>query len=151
MFEDFYTIYFQPPQSSSTVVFHDGSSTTNPNSNTFSLFLSFVSFIFSDFNRKRFFKKKYSKHFVGENQKTHTKLCLLILWHIADEPYVQSAMQDVHLANRISLYKPSMLHRAASFEPISPNPTTLSTALLELLTDFNSTHLMQQFPFSQYQ
>ncbi|KAE9555336.1 hypothetical protein FO519_001418 [Halicephalobus sp. NKZ332] len=125
-----------PPQSSSPNVFHDGNSTTSPNSNTFSLFLSFVSFIFSDFNR--------------ENQKTHAKLCLLILWHIADEPYVQSAMQDVHLANRISLYKPSMLHRAASFEPISPNPTTLSTALLELLTDFNATHLMQQFPFSHY-
>lgn len=60
-------------------------------------------------------------------------------------------MQDVHLANRISLYKPALLHRAASFEPISPTSTTLSTALLELLTDFNSAHLMQQFPFFHYQ
>lgn len=75
---------------------------------------------------------------------------MLILWHIVDEPYVQSTMQDVHLANRVSLYKPAMLHRSAAFEPISSDPTTLSTALLELLTDFNATHLMQSFPFSHY-
>jgi hypothetical protein len=108
-----------------------------PNSNVFSLFLSFSSFVFADFDTKQ--------------QQDQAKLCLLILWHIICEPYVQNAIQDMHLSTIISLYKAPMLHRSASFDPISPTPITLSTALLELLTDFNSTHLKHNFPFLHYQ
>uniref|UniRef100_A0AC34F270 Uncharacterized protein n=1 Tax=Panagrolaimus sp. ES5 TaxID=591445 RepID=A0AC34F270_9BILA len=107
------------------------------NSNVFSLFLSFSSFVFADFDSKQ--------------QQDQTKLCLLILWHIINEPYVQNAIQDMHLSTNISLYKSPMLHRSASFAPISATPITLSTALLELLTDFNSTHLKHNFPFLHYQ
>uniref|UniRef100_A0A914Y6H7 Armadillo-like helical domain-containing protein n=1 Tax=Panagrolaimus superbus TaxID=310955 RepID=A0A914Y6H7_9BILA len=106
------------------------------NSNVFSLFLSFSSFVFADFDSKQ--------------QQDQTKLCLLILWHIINEPYVQNAIQDMHLSTNISLYKSPMLHRSASFAPISATPITLSTALLELLTDFNSTHLKHNFPFLHY-
>uniref|UniRef100_A0A7E4ULY1 DUF1741 domain-containing protein n=1 Tax=Panagrellus redivivus TaxID=6233 RepID=A0A7E4ULY1_PANRE len=59
-------------------------------------------------------------------------------------------MQDIHLATAVALYKAPMRHRPASYEPVMPTPYTLSTALLELLTDFNSTHLMVQFPFAHY-
>jgi hypothetical protein len=134
---NFAVILTSPPHTHDHIITdHEQPVSNGQNSNVFSLFLSFSSFVFADFNSKQ--------------QEDQTKLCLLILWHIINEPYVQNAIQDMHLSTNISLYKSPMLHRSASFAPISATPITLSTALLELLTDFNTTHLKHNFPFLHY-
>lgn len=86
----------------------------------------------------------------GVIEKDRCKLCLLLLWHIVDEPYAQNVVHDANMAASVPLYKAATLHKAAAFDMNRP-ATPLSETMLEMLTNFCSYHLMLQFPYQHYQ
>lgn len=77
-----------------------------------------------------------------------TKLCLLILTCISEDPTACSLMHDHSLRYRVPLARVPMRHRKITIDTYQPQ--TLVAVLIDLITEFLMSHMSKVFPIELY-
>ncbi|VDM38693.1 unnamed protein product [Toxocara canis] len=86
----------------------------------------------------------------SEYAKRRCELCLLILLCVVEDVQALNAMHDSNILLSVPLYRPPMLHRYGEFIE-RPLPTTMASALCDLVYEFIMSHMCISFPFQLYE
>uniref|UniRef100_A0A0N4Z510 DUF1741 domain-containing protein n=1 Tax=Parastrongyloides trichosuri TaxID=131310 RepID=A0A0N4Z510_PARTI len=115
---------------------------SNDNKNTlFIEFLCLSSFIFGSF-------KGYSNG--SKTGKALSYNCLYIINQIMEDHYAQNIIVKSRLENIVPIMRADLQHKPFSIDYSFINDTRTVEYLIELLTEFSSSHIMKTFPFQHY-